>query len=225
MPPFEDLTGKKYGRWIVCERAPDHVTKGGLRVTCWKCKCECGVEKVVHGSSLKSGRSSSCGCYSFEQKQKRLSARNKENAKFGGASKDDLFRIWKAVLRRCYSPKDKCYHDYGGRGICVCEEWKSDYFAFKRWAESSGYKNNLSIERIDNDGNYEPSNCRWATPKEQANNRRSNHLVNGFGETKNIGQWAEALNVPYNNLYNNLQRHDWSLEKVVRDIMKISYPL
>lgn len=146
---------------------------------------------------------------------------NKANA-IHGRSKEKLFPVWKGILHRCYNEKDDYYSLYGGRGITVCEEWLNDYEAFREWAYSNGYDENApygqcTIDRIDVNRGYGPNNCRWVTAKEQANNRRSNHLVSGFGKTQNIRSWADELNIPYDKLYWRLSNRNWSIERVVME--------
>lgn len=218
MPNFIDLTGQRFGRLTVVKRAPDHFTKSGSRITMWHCACDCGEEKNVTANALRKGVTISCGCYAREINSIRTSERNRKMATKNGLSKEKLFHVWNAIRHRCYFETDDFYHIYGGRGIRMCDEWKEDYSAFKEWALKNGWKDGLSIDRIDNNGPYCPENCRWATAKEQANNRRSNRLFSAFGVTLNIQQWSERLGIPYNKLRYRLVQKGLSVQNALRDL-------
>ena len=124
-----------------------------------------------------------------------------------------LYRIWRAMRDRCQRKGNDRYENYGGRGISVCAEWQ-DYESFKRWAVQSGYQEGLSIDRIDNDGNYEPSNCRWASNSEQCNNKRNNHIVEYEGESHTVAEWARITGIPYPTIQSRINRDKLPLEKV-----------
>lgn len=130
----------------------------------WLCECECGNYASVRGSDLKRGFTKSCGCAA-------KSVLLRRNTTHGG-SKTRIYRIWQAMIDRTSNPRASRYSYYGGRGISICHEWR-DFAAFRLWAMANGYSDNLSIDRIDNDGNYQPDNCRWATQQMQVQNRRS----------------------------------------------------
>lgn len=123
-----------------------------------------------------------------------------------GMSKTSLHRIWRLMKCRCSNPRHEKYKDYGGRGITVCPEWKNSFIAFRDWALANGYQEGLSIDRKDNSGNYEPSNCRWTTVKVQANNRRSNHLFTLNGETHTIKEWSELTGIHKNTIRMRIEK-------------------
>lgn len=194
-----NLQGKKFGRLTVIRQTG--VDQRGEKI--WHCRCECGKESDVLSSNLRSGHTLSCGCYRDEQAKE-------ANIKHGLA-RTKIYTIWIAIKRRCYSKKCADYPDYGGRGIQVCDEWKNDFISFYKWAVSSGYSEGLSIDRIDNDGNYEPNNCRWATLTEQANNKRNNCYITYRGQTRTKKQWSKILGINYYTLNSRL-RKGWSIE-------------
>ena len=203
-----DLTGCKFGRLTVIERAENN-KDGNPR---WLCKCDCGNEKTVYGSHLKSGVSQSCGCLAKEK--------SKERATKHGLTTTPIYPIWKLMKHRCYNPHDKRFENYGARGIKVCDEWLHDFQAFYNWAMANGYKNGLSIDRMDVNGNYEPSNCRWATRIEQANNTTQNHYITFNGVTKTMSEWAKELDMSYTTIRARLNLYHWSVEKTLTTPIK-----
>lgn len=150
-----DLTGKKFGEWEVHE-----YSGGGM----WLCRCSCGTMRNVNGGNLRQGKSTNCGCIKGKGENNPYYKHGKRHTR--------LWSIWQNMKSRCYNTKVKSYQDYGGRGVYVCGEWKNDFEAFYTWAMNNGYADNLTIDRINNEKGYEPSNCRWVTRKEQNYNRR-----------------------------------------------------
>ncbi len=185
MSRARDLTGMTFNQLTVIERAG----KDKYGKILWRCKCSCGNEVVTHGRSLVNGHCKSCGC--LKNKDKDI------NSEYKGLSHTRIFGIWKGMRQRCNNPKCASYPLYGGRGIKLCEEWNegsNGFFRFLRWSLENGYRPDLSIDRINNDGNYEPSNCRWTDMETQANNRRKPpKVVNQYG----VWDYRKPLPTPY----------------------------
>lgn len=184
---FKDLTGQKFGRLTVMERSG----KNKFNYATWRCKCECGKEIVVPGNALRNGNTKSCGCLNLENAINRIVGFNTTH----GKTNTRLFRVWSSMKTRCENPKATNYSDYGERGISVCDEWKDDFESFYNWAMSQGYdpdakRGEYTVDRIDNEKGYSPDNCRLASYKEQANNRRSNRRLSYNGITMSMAEWA-----------------------------------
>ena len=209
MPKRIDLTGLKFGRLTAIKFCGVNKHKYAL----WRCKCDCGKEVVVPGRSLRSGNTKSCGCYNKEKSTDRIVSLNKRH----GMTNTRLFKIWSGMHSRCYNEKTNNYHLYGGRGIYICDEWLKDFSSFEKWAREDGYKDNLSIDRIDNNGPYSPDNCRWATSKEQCNNRRSNKTLFAFGESKTLEEWAEIAGISSDTISKRLKSGKYSVEEAVSE--------
>lgn len=186
MPKFQDLTGRRFGKLTVIERA--ETTYGKTR---WYCKCDCGKHTVTIAHKLLAGIVKSCGC------TRRLTTTH-------GMTGTRLYVEWQNIKKRCLYSKSESYHKYGGRGISICEEWKNSFESFMDWALSNGYTDELTIERIDVNGNYCPENCKWIPMVEQSKNLRKSLFLEHNGEKKILSDWCRDLNFPYSRA---VQRH------------------
>ena len=197
MGRFVDLTGQKFGRLTVIERDINAPKNKGVM---WVCLCECGNKKSVKTGNLKTNGVQSCGCILNERR-----------------TKDDfhnshLYKVYHAIKRRCYNERASDYEFYGGRGIGMCEEWLNDGYAFYYWSMANGYKDGLTIDRVDNSNDYSPDNCRWVDMKEQCNNRRSNHLITYNGKTQSLTKWSDDSGIGYHKLRYRII-NGWDIEK------------
>ena len=197
MAKFDDLTGRRFGYWTVIARAKNN-THGSAQ---WQCQCDCGKVRVIGAEYLKNGRSQSCGCH-----------KNDYNRRHGGKG-TKLYEVWRFMRYRCESPNNQAYPMYGARGIQVCEDWH-DFAAFRVWAMDNGYREGLSIDRIDVNGNYEPSNCRWTDARTQMNNRRNTPHYEYGGKRMTISEWSKETGIPRNTLLNRIKR-GWSFERAI----------
>lgn len=200
---LKDITGQRFGKLVAIE--PCGREKSG--VVRWRCKCDCGNFTEVSGTSLRAGTTKSCGCGVIE------------GLKIGWErpthkqSRTRLYSIWCGMKSRTSEKADARHKkDYYDRGIRICDEWEHSYEAFMDWALANGYSEGLTIDRIDNNGNYCPENCRWVTLAEQANNKRNNRNYTFNGKTQNIQQWARELNVSEDMLRGRLVILGWSVE-------------
>lgn len=184
-----NLVNLRFGRLVVRENlgCDSHGNRH------WLCECDCGSFKKIFQGSLLNKKTLSCGCLQRE----RTSEANTQHS----YSTEPLHRIWRAIKYRCYGKNGKFYKYYGGRGISVCDSWRTSYLEFRSWALASGYKEGLTIDRIDGDGDYCPENCRWATRLEQANNIRTNIHIEWNGQVHTITEWASILGISRSAFY------------------------
>ncbi|WP_155257506.1 hypothetical protein [Rhizobium leguminosarum] len=200
---FVDLTGKRFGRLTV-------ISKGAIsssKKIMWNVRCDCGKEKAIIGASMTGGRTTSCGCHNIEA----AAARNKTH----GMSNSPEYAAWASMISRCLYPSATGYENYGGRGIVVCERWSS---SFENFYADVGERpsDSHSLDRFpDVDGNYEPGNVRWATPVEQARNKRDTFFITVGIETKSLAEWCEDLSLHYGTVNSRIRKLGWSPEEAL----------
>lgn len=175
-----NLEGKRFGKWIVLSYEDK---------SRWNCRCDCGTSKSIHGTTLRGGTSTNCGCV----------------RRTHGMDGSKIHRLWSYMKERCNSENHKSYEDYGGRGITYHEEWEG-FIPFMEWATANGYEEGLTLDRIDVNGNYEPSNCRFITNLEQQRNKRTSRYVTINDETKTVSAWAEQCGVSRQTIRARLER-------------------
>jgi hypothetical protein len=194
-----ELTGQRFGRLTA-------LTYQGNKY--WQCHCDCGAEKAVLGENLRTGMIRSCGCLRSEITAARSTTHGQARTQ-----KSRLYAIWTGMKSRCRNPNRERFRNYGGRGVVIYPEWL-DFTPFRDWACANGYVDNLTIDRIDNDGNYEPGNCRWIPMAAQQRNSRRNHLLTFEGKTLPLVEWAETRGLSRYTLSTRLARH-WPVEKAL----------
>lgn len=191
MGRFIDLTGKRFGRLIVICEAPKRRAENGRSQRMWLCQCDCGKQKEVFGENLRCGKTLSCGCL-----HKEIISKSRDQTTHNG-SRERLYGVWASMIKRCTKENNPAFNSYGGRGICVCDEWM-DYAVFRHWALENGYyesssKGECTLDRINVNGDYRPDNCRWVSMKVQGNNRRNNLRYTYNGESHTIFEWSNIL--------------------------------
>lgn len=191
---YEDLSGRKFGKLTVIEYAGESKHQKAQ----WECLCECGNTKIVIAGNLKNRKTKSCGCIHKEQ----LSRIRKKHGETGSR----LYTTWRGMKDRCSNPNNRDFKNYGGRGIEVTKCWFDDFEVFSKWAKETNYNDNLTLERKDPNGNYEPDNCEWIPMSEQSKNRRSNHYITINGETNTIADWSRLSGVDRNTIRRRSER-------------------
>ena len=201
MGNYKDLTGNKYNMLTVLRRLPN---SGNNAV--WECRCDCGNITKVTSGNLKNGSVKSCGCLRHINTS---ATHNKTNTR--------LYRIWAAMKQRCYNSNYHAYKNYGGRGIAICDDWVNSFDNFYNWAIDNGYREDLSIERINVDDNYCPNNCTWITLAQQAQNRRSCYMFYYNNKEQNLSQWCNELSLDYKLIHNRIFKLKWSFERAISE--------
>lgn len=200
--PVIDIAGKRFGRYTVLCRVEND--KNGMAR--WKCRCDCGNERIVTGSSLRKGVTVSCGCYHRDKVSLMQTTHGKSNTR--------LFHIWQNMKARCNNPNKKYYKYYGGNGIKVCSEWEHNFEAFAEWANQNGYSEDLTIDRIDSSKGYEPSNCKWATRSEQQSHLQNCRIYEINGISHPINTWCKIYNMPHETVRKRINK-GWDVEKAL----------
>ena len=204
--PLNNLTGKTFGRLTVIRRhgTESHPVK-------WECECECGTKKVVAYKHLAYGGTVSCGCYQAE-----FNKRAKTHGQSSHEKPTPTYTTWAAMKQRCDNPKAVGYHNYGRRGIQVCERWLN---SFENFFEDMGERpkspKGLTLDRIDNDGNYEPGNCKWSTKKQQSSNQRTNVIISYKGENKILADWARQYGISRGALWLRIFKMKWPIHRAL----------
>lgn len=208
----QDLIGKKFGRLTVISEAEPKKDSRGYYVPMYHCKCDCGNELDVRYTDLLSGNTQSCGCL---QSERASQARYKH-----GETGTKLYWAYSHMMQRCYNPKNESYKNYGARGIEVCDEWREKPDGinnFFNWAKANGFDENnkgLTLERINTNGNYEPSNCEWADNVAQANNKRTNINLNVAGHRLTVKQFSREFHCNYQTTLDRVKR-GWTVEELI----------
>lgn len=206
-----DLTGQRFGRLIALKC----IGKNKFRYRLWECECDCGNIAIVTSYNLMHSRTISCGCYRIENTKKQSTKHNLRHT--------DLYVLFGGMKHRCYDKNAVNYKNYGGRGITICNEWLNNFKAFYDWSMLNGYKKGLTIDRIDNNGNYEPSNCRWVTREVQNNNKRTCNYLTYNGETHTIKEWSVIKGLDYRCLQQRITVLKWDIEKALNKPNKKDY--
>jgi hypothetical protein len=191
MGKFKDITGQRFDRWLVLSRA------GSIgRYAAFLCRCDCGTERIIRGHHLSTGASKSCGCLAVEERSKTMKKSNERRWQNHKKHHPRLYRIWTDIRRRCLKESRPEYKNYGAKGIKMCPDWDGDFITFYKWAINNGYSDNLTIDRINPFGDYEPNNCRWITNQEQQRNRKYHVIITVDGVSKKAWEWEAETGIP-----------------------------
>ncbi|MBG9504002.1 hypothetical protein ABE47_31500 [Bacillus thuringiensis] len=202
-----NLTGKRFGRLTAVRR-----DTSSNKTFLWVCQCDCGKEKIVRSYDLRDEKVKSCGCLHAEKV--------KTNTRTHGKSNTLIYKIWCSMKARCYRKTCKDFHDYGGRGIIMCDYWRNNFMSFYEWSMTNGYEEGLSIDRINNDGIYEPLNCRWVTQAKQARNKSNNRFITVDRITKTLADWCKFYKVHISTAHSRLKKGKTSKEIFIKNTCK-----
>ena len=196
--------GTRFGNLTVIRKSEKKLYARG---TCWVCRCSCGNTLVCWGTRLRAGKHTQCGCRTSE-----IISRGRT---VHGLSYTRIYRILKGMIQRCENPNHDNYPRYGGRGISVYPAWRSDPKKFVRWSTKHGYRDGLTIDRINNNKSYSPENCRWNDPLTQARNRGNNHSITWRGKTKTVAEWSEITGIKYHTINKRIIKYGWGVEEAL----------
>lgn len=209
----EYMIGRRFCRLVVIDEGEKRLKRNGFYDDRWICKCDCGNVKTISGHSLRYGNTKSCGCLGREKgNENLLIAQTPKHNQFGTR----LYNIWGKMNSRCNCKSATQYPRYGGRGIKVCEEWRK-FIPFYEWSMANGYRDDLSIDRIDVNGNYCPENCRWVTWKQQANNRRNTRYLTYNGKTMCVKDWETETGINSVTIKHRIDKFGWSVERALTE--------
>lgn len=203
-PRAKDLTGQRFHRLVVISRAPGY--PGGSKGARWHCVCDCGNKTISGGTQLRNGDTKSCGCHARQ-------FLGKPHYKHG-QHKHKLYIAWTSIKQRCLNPKNPVYPFYGGRGITICDEWLNNYPAFVAYMGTAPTDKH-TVDRIDNNGNYEPGNVRWATRSEQVRNTRYTQMITHDGRTQCFADWVKESGIPHATLHYRIFKAHWPMDKAL----------
>lgn len=212
----KDITGERFGRLTAIRPTEQEKCQSIV----WECVCDCGKTCFVSVRNLTSSTGTrSCGCARSEKIAKRMRERKVSgelNPKFKhGMSKSRLYNTWINMKSRCYYKGNKRFDRYGGRGIKVCDEWLHDFVAFMEWSVANGYRDDLTIDRTDNDGPYSPDNCRWVSNDKQQSNTSHSRLISYHGKTQTLSEWSRELHISVPALQKRLKK--WGVERAISE--------
>lgn len=208
MKKSKNLIGMKFGELTVTILDEQSSAKHKK----WLCECSCGNQTSVFETNLKQGATTSCGCKSSRNNAYKLKEINTTH----GLSRSKIYHVYHTIKNRCYKETSNIYDDYGGRGIFMCDEWLDNFKSFYDWAILDGYKEGLTIERIDVDKGYEPSNCKWIAQSEQPKNRRNTIFATINGVTRTLSEWSEVSGIKYDTIYKRKQVYGWDDNALLR---------
>lgn len=209
---MENYINKKYNKLTILSISKNNSDIKMIKVLC---KCDCGNEKIVYLNNVIRGLTKSCGCI-----RKKNGYKQGTNNKTHGQSKTKLYKLYKNVINRCYKKNHERYKYYGGKGIKVCDTWLNDFESFYNWAYANGYKQGLSIDRIDNNGNYEPNNCRWVDMSIQSTNKRNTVYLTYNNKTQSMKQWADELGLNYDHFKYRIRDKNMTIDEAIEDLKR-----